>query len=92
MLKEVVQAIDSGKASRKEDLVAVAGMNASAVDAVLDFLVKREYLKVDDDTLPICGSGCGHCGSRSCCTAEPRRYIVTEKGKRMARNAARRAP
>ena len=84
MLKDVLKAIDTGKVSRKEDLVAIAGMDVSAIDGMLDFLVKRDYLKVNDTTQAACGSGCGHCHRPGNCPTANKTYMVTEKGKRLA--------
>jgi len=92
MLKDVLKAIDSGKVSRKEDLAALVDMDASAVDGMLDFLVKREYLKVSEAALPTCGSSCGHCGRHSSCAPGNKTYVVTEKGKRLAGNHVGQAP
>lgn len=80
MLKEVLKAINSGEVARKEELAAKVGVSVSAIDGILDFLVKRGYLKVTGSAQPA-KCDCGHCGTQGFCADSGKTYEVTEKGK-----------
>jgi hypothetical protein len=88
MLKNVLRAIDSGKVSRKEDIAAETHIEVSAVEGMIDFLVKKEYLKVTDGAQKPAECNCGHCGIKDYCAGPGRTYVVTEKGKKMANSNA----
>lgn len=50
---------------------------------MLDFLAKKEYLRVIEPMLAAAWHYCVHCGKRNCCTAGNKTYTITEKGKRL---------
>jgi hypothetical protein len=84
MLKDLLRAIDSGHVSRKEDIAAGMGTEVSAVEGMIDFLVKKEYLKVTESGPATEKCNCGHCGIKGYCAGPGRTYVVTEKGKKLA--------
>ncbi len=55
---------------------------------VIDFLVKREYLKVAESAPATEKCNCGHCGIKGYCAGPGRMYVVTEKGKKLANGNA----
>jgi DNA-binding MarR family transcriptional regulator len=83
VLKEVLRAIEGGEVTRKEELAAKMGVSVSTIDGILDFLVKKGYLKVTGDTRPA-RCDCQHCGVQSFCIGSGTTYEVTEKGKMLA--------
>lgn len=86
MLKDVLRILDRGEVLRKEEVAAEAGIDVSVLEGVLDFLVKRDYIRevCGDPAMEKCN--CVHCGSHGFCVDSGKTYVVTEKGKRLAHN------